>query len=109
MKNGGPDEEARYCGDVDAGGGSSPPVCARIIGSIKAALLGYVAVYQRIYPARLGRTGRQTNAGWGAGKPMTRELVPGALDGAHGLVRATGRLLPARIEPHLVQPLPQAA
>ena len=32
-----------------------------------------------------------------------------ALDGLAGLVRTIGQPLPARLEPHLAQPLPQAA
>src|SRR5262245_9965241 len=71
------------------------------------------------YYDRFGFLAEKTGRLWLPGRYdpsrfLARELVPGALDGAHGLVRATGQPLPARaeparVEPHLAQPLPQAA
>src|SRR5437867_4942701 len=66
------------------------------------------------YYDRLGFSAEKTGRLWLPGhydphRFLARELVPGALDGARGLVRAIGQPLPARLEPHLAQPLPQAA
>jgi predicted N-acetyltransferase YhbS len=87
-----------------------------------AARLGHRAVLlvgDAPYYDRLGFSAEKTGNLWLPGRYdpsrfLARELVPGALDGAHGLVRATGQPLPARAEParaepHLAQPLPQAA
>jgi predicted N-acetyltransferase YhbS len=72
-------------------------------------LVGDAAYYDRF-----GFSAEKTSRLWLPGRYdpsrfLALELVPGALDGAHGLVRATGRPLPARGGPHLAQPLPQAA
>jgi predicted N-acetyltransferase YhbS len=71
------------------------------------------------YYDRFGFSAEKTGRLWLPGRYdpsrfLARELVPGALDGTHGLVRAIGRPLPVRVEParaepHLAQPLPQAA
>src|SRR5262245_43687913 len=83
-----------------------------------AARLGHRAVLlvgDAPYYDRFGFSAEKTGRLWLPGRYEPKrflacELVPGALDGAHGLVRATGRPLPARIEPaHMTQPLPQAA
>jgi predicted N-acetyltransferase YhbS len=87
-----------------------------------AARLGHRAVLlvgDAPYYDRFGFSAERTGRLWLPGRYdpsrfLGSELVPGALDGAHGLVRATGQPLPAcaesaRVEPHLAQPLPQAA
>ena len=82
-----------------------------------AARLGHGAVLlvgDAPYYDRFGFSAEKTGRLWLPGRYdphrfLARELVPGALDGARGLVRAIGQLLPARLEPHLAQPLPQAA
>jgi len=80
-----------------------------------AARLGHRAVLlvgDAPYYDRFGFSAEKTGRLWLPGRYdprrfLARELVPGALDGAHGLVRATGRPLPAGFEQ--AQPLPQAA
>jgi len=82
-----------------------------------AARLGHRAVLlvgDAPYYDRFGFSAEKTGRLWLPGRYdpsrfLALELAPNALDGAHGLVRATGKLLPARVEPHLAQPLPQAA
>jgi predicted N-acetyltransferase YhbS len=61
------------------------------------------------YYDRFGFSAEKTGRLWLPGRYdprrfLARELVAGALDGAHGLVRATGQPLPVH-----AQPLPQAA
>jgi predicted N-acetyltransferase YhbS len=93
-----------------------------------AARLGHRAVMlvgDAAYYARFGFSTEQTRSLWLPGRYETHrflalELSPGALDGASGLVRATGRRLPAQVkalhekalrsEPARTAPsLPQAA
>ena len=68
-------------------------------------LVGDAAYYDRF-----GFSAEKTDRLWLPGRYdphrfLARELVPGALDGAHGLVHASGRPLPL----HTAEPLPQAA
>jgi predicted N-acetyltransferase YhbS len=83
-----------------------------------AARLGHRAVLlvgDAPYYDRFGFSAEKTGRLWLPGRYdpsrfLARELVPGALDVAYGLVRATGRPLPAPAEPtRTAQPLPQAA
>jgi predicted N-acetyltransferase YhbS len=88
-----------------------------------AAKLGHHAVLlvgDAAYYERFGFSNGKTRSLWLPGRYdaqrfLSLELSPGALDGAGGLVRATGRRLPAyvkapRREPaRAAQPLPQAA
>jgi predicted N-acetyltransferase YhbS len=77
-----------------------------------AARLGHRAVLlvgDAPYYDRFGFSAEKTGRLWLPGRYdprrfLARELVAGALDGAHGLVRATGQPLPVH-----AQPLPQAA
>ena len=90
-------------------------VAAERLGHRAVLLVGDAPYYDRF-----GFSAEKTGHLWLPGRYdpsrfLARELAPGALDGALGLVRATGQPLPARIEParvkaaHLAQPLPQAA
>ena len=79
------------------------------IGHRAVLLVGDAPYYDRLgfsaeKTGRLGLPGR-----YDPHRFLACELVPGALDGAHGLVRATGRPLPVHAKPPLAQPLPQAA
>jgi predicted N-acetyltransferase YhbS len=83
-----------------------------------AAKLGHEAVLlvgDAGYYERFGFSSEKTRSLWLPGRYdahrfLARELSPGALDGAGGLVRATGQKVPAQAKPALAaQPLPQAA
>jgi predicted N-acetyltransferase YhbS len=83
-----------------------------------AAKLGHQAVLlvgDADYYERFGFLSEKTRSLWlpgryDANRFLALELSPGALDGASGLVRATGQKLPAQAKPALAaQPLPQAA
>jgi predicted N-acetyltransferase YhbS len=83
-----------------------------------AARLGHRAVLlvgDAAYYERFGFSSEKTRSLWLPGRYdaqrfLALELSPGALDGAGGLVGATGRSLPAHSEPVRTAPsLPQAA
>jgi predicted N-acetyltransferase YhbS len=83
-----------------------------------AAKLGHRAVMlvgDAAYYERFGFSNEKTRSLWLPGRYdahrfLALELSPGALDGAIGLVRATGRRLPALAKPARAVPsLPQAA
>jgi len=80
------------------------------LGHQAVLLVGDAAYYERF-----GFSTEKTRSLWLPGRYdaqrfLALELSPGALDGAGGLVRATGRPLPARSEPVRAAPsLPQAA
>src|SRR5215813_5957215 len=79
------------------------------LGHRAVLLVGDAPYYDR-FGFSAEKTGRLSLPGrYDPSRFLALELVPGALDDAHGLVRATGRPLPARVEPHLAHPLPQAA
>jgi predicted N-acetyltransferase YhbS len=83
-----------------------------------AAKLGHRAVMlvgDAAYYERFGFSADKTRSLWlpgryDANRFLALELSPGALDGAIGLVRATGQKVPAAAKPApAAQPLPQAA
>ena len=83
---------------------------ARRLGHGAVLLVGDAAYYKRF-----GFSAEKTRSLWLPGRYdadrfLARELSPGALDGASGLVRATGQKLPAQAQPaRAPEPLPQAA
>jgi predicted N-acetyltransferase YhbS len=75
------------------------------LGHRAVLLVGDAPYYDR-FGFSAEKTGRLSLPGrYDPSRFLARELLPGALDGAHGLVHATERPLPL----HTVQPLPQAA
>jgi len=83
-----------------------------------ASRLGHRAVLlvgDAAYYARFGFSNEKTGPLWLPGRYdahrfLALELVPSALDGAHGLVSAAGRRLPVHNRPaRTAQPFPQAA